>query len=157
MSSIILIFINVTYKHPNHKFCYPVSRYHIAQGRQECRQELSLKQHGYHPCSIPGKFISQGEGSGTAMPVHLTDTCHWHPFNPHSQLRIDDNYHCYESLMHHLNILQSYQSVSSVATRSVNNTMLVWDTGASIGLTFSDVIDYEPLDGVTMKNIARGC
>ena len=35
--------------------------------------------------------------------------------------------------------------------------MLVWDTGASIGLTpfRSDFIDYLPLDGVTVKDIAR--
>jgi len=49
----------------------------------------------------------------------------------------------------------SYQSTSSDATRSVTNTMLVWDTGASIGLTpfCSDFIDYLPLDGVTVKDI----
>jgi hypothetical protein len=35
--------------------------------------------------------------------------------------------------------------------------MLVWDTGASIGLTLfcSDFLDYLPLDGVTVKDIAR--
>ena len=59
--------------------------------------------------------------------------------------------------MHHLSILWSYQSASSGATRSVTNTMLVWDTGALIGLTpfRSDFIDYLPLDGVTVKDIAR--
>jgi hypothetical protein len=41
--------------------------------------------------------------------------------------------------------------------RSVTNTMLVWDTGASIGLTpfRSNFIDYLPLDGVTVKDIAQ--
>jgi hypothetical protein len=59
--------------------------------------------------------------------------------------------------MHRLSILRSYQSASLGATRSVTNTMLVWDTGASIGLTpfRSDFIDYLPLDGVTVKDIAR--
>ena len=35
--------------------------------------------------------------------------------------------------------------------------MLVWDTGASIGLTpfCSDFIDYLPLDGMTVKDIAQ--
>jgi hypothetical protein len=35
--------------------------------------------------------------------------------------------------------------------------MLVWDTGASNGLTpfCSDFIDYPPLDGITEKDIAR--
>jgi len=58
--------------------------------------------------------------------------------------------------MHHLSILWSYQSASSGATRSVTNTMLVWDTGASIGLTpfCSDFIDYLPLGGITVKDIA---
>jgi hypothetical protein len=37
------------------------------------------------------------------------------------------------------------------------DTHLVWDTGASIGLTpfCSDFIDYLPLDGITVKDIAR--
>ena len=58
--------------------------------------------------------------------------------------------------MHRLSILWSYQSVSLGAMRSVTNTMLVWDTGASIGLTpfRSDFIDYLLLDGVTVKDIA---
>jgi hypothetical protein len=35
--------------------------------------------------------------------------------------------------------------------------MLVWDTGALIGLTpfRSNCIDYLPLDGITVKDIAR--
>jgi len=59
--------------------------------------------------------------------------------------------------MHHLSILQSYQSASSGATRSVTYTILVWETGASTGLTTfcSDFIDYLQLDGVTVKDIAR--
>ena len=59
--------------------------------------------------------------------------------------------------MTRLNILWSYQSASSGTMRSVTNTMLVWDTGASIGLTpfRSDFIDYLPLDGITVKDIAR--
>ena len=72
------------------------------------------------------------------MPVHLIDTCRWRlydSFDAHSQLKITETYHRYQSLMHRLSILQSYQSASSGATRSVTNTMLVWDTGASIGLT----------------------
>ena len=60
-------------------------------------------------------------------------------------------------LMHQISILWSFQSASLGATRSVTNTTLVWDTGASIGLTpfRSDFIDYLPLDGVTVKDIAR--
>ena len=58
--------------------------------------------------------------------------------------------------MHQLSILRSYQSTSLSAMQSVTNTMLVWDTGASIGLTpfHSDFIEYLPLDGVTVKDIA---
>ena len=96
------------------------------------------------------------------MPVHLTDTCRWHlydSFDAHSQLKINDTYHRYQSLMHRLSILQSYQSASSGATRSVTYTILVWETGASIGLTTfcSDFIDYLPLDGATVKDIEAAC
>ena len=83
------------------------------------------------------------------MTVHLTvtDTCHWCLYDSsdaHSQLKINDPYR-------RLSILQSYQSAS------FTNTMLVWDTGASIGLTpfCSDFINYLPLDGVTVIDIAR--
>ncbi len=71
--------------------------------------------------------------------------------------RINDTYCCYHTLMHGLSILRSYQSASLIASRNVTNTMLVWDTGASIGLTpfRSDFIDYLPLEGVTVKDIAR--
>jgi hypothetical protein len=59
--------------------------------------------------------------------------------------------------MHRLNLLRSYNSSCSGATRCVTNMMLVWDTGASIGLTpfRSGFIDYLPLDGITVKDIAR--
>ncbi len=59
--------------------------------------------------------------------------------------------------MHQISILWNYQSASLGATQSVTNTMLVWDTGAFIGLTpfHSDFIDYLPLDGVTVKDIAQ--
>jgi hypothetical protein len=52
--------------------------------------------------------------------------------------------------------LRSYNFSCSDATRSVTNTRLVWDTGASIGLTpfGSDFVDYLSLDGVTVKDIA---
>jgi hypothetical protein len=70
------------------------------------------------------------------MLVHLTDTfCSWRlydSFDAHSQLKINDTYRRYQSLMHRLSILWSYQSTSLGATRSVTNTMLVWDTGALI-------------------------
>jgi len=94
------------------------------------------------------------------MPVHLTDTCRWRlydSFDAHSQLKINDTYHRYQSLMHRLSILRSYQSASSGATWSVTDTMLVWDTGASIGLTpfRSDFVDNLLLDGITVKDIAR--
>ena len=94
------------------------------------------------------------------MPVHLTDTCRrrrYDSFNAHSQLQINDTYRCYQALMHWLSIRWSYQSVSLGAMRSVTSTMLVWDTGASIGLSpfQSDFIDYLTLDGVTVKDIAR--
>jgi len=94
------------------------------------------------------------------MPVHLTDTCRWRryvSFDAHSQLKINDTYRRYQSLMHRLSILRNYQSASSGATRSVTNTMLVWDTGASIGLTpfCSYFIDYLPLGGITVIDIAR--
>ena len=94
------------------------------------------------------------------MPVNLTDSCRWQlydAFDAHSQLRLDDTYRHYQTLMHQISILWSYQSASLGAMRSVTRTMLVWDTGASIGLTpfCSDFIDYLPLDGVTVKDIAR--
>ena len=40
--------------------------------------------------------------------------------------------------------------------QSINDTMLVWDTGASIDLTLfcSDFIDYQPLDDITVKDIS---
>ena len=93
------------------------------------------------------------------MPVHLTDSCHWRlydSFDAYSQFKINDTYHRYQSLMHCLSILQSYQSTSSGTTRSVTNTMLVWDTGVLIGLTpfCSYFIDYLPLGGITVKDIA---
>jgi len=90
------------------------------------------------PRSPPGQGIVRGGRSGTKMPIHLTDTCRWclyDSFDAHSQLKINDTYRRYQCLMHRLSILRSYQSASSGATRSVTNTMLVWDTGASIGLT----------------------
>jgi hypothetical protein len=94
------------------------------------------------------------------IPTHLTDTCHWRlydSFDAHLQLGINDTYQHYERLVHPLSILRSYQSTTLGVTRSVTNTMLVWDTGASIGLTpfRSDFIDYLQLDGVTVKDIAR--
>ena len=126
-----------TYKHPNHKSRFPVPRYSMARGTRQCRQESSLKRRGY-PRSPPGQGIVWGGRAGTTMPVHLTDTCRWRlydSFDAHSQLKINDTYRRYQSLMHRLSILRSYQSASSGATRSVTNTMLVWDTGALIGLT----------------------
>ena len=135
----------------------------MARGTRQCRPEssVSLTRRGYRPCSPPGQGIVRGgRFVGTKMPVHLTDTCRWRlydSFDAHSQLKITDTYRRYQSLIHRLSILRSYQSTSSGATRSVTNTMLVWDTGASIGLTpfCSDFIDYLPLDGVTVKDIAR--
>jgi hypothetical protein len=137
------------YKHPHHKLRFPIPRSSMARGMQQCRQESSWKRRGFHPHSPPGQGIVRGGRSGTTMPVPLTDTCHWRlygSFDAHSQFKINDTYHRYQSLMHLLSILRRYQSASLGATRSVANTMLVWDTGASIGLTLfcSDFIDYLP-------------
>jgi len=148
------------YNHPHHKSRFPVPQYSMACGMRQCRQEFSLKRCGYRPCSPPEQGIVRGGRSGTTMPIHLTDTCRWRlydSFDAHSQLRINDNHHRYQSLMHRLSILWGYQSASSGATRSVTNTMLVWDTGALIGLTqfHSDFIDYFLLDGVTVKVLLR--
>ena len=57
-----------------------------------------------------------------------------------------------------LSLLWNYKSATGLGTPpSVTNTMLVWDTGTSIGLTpfRSDFIDYLPLDDVTIKDISR--
>ncbi len=56
-----------------------------------------------------------------------------------------------------MDLLRSYNSSCLGATSSVTKTMLVWDTGALIGLTpfRSNFIDYLPLDGVTVKDIAH--
>ena len=126
------------YKHPNHKSRFPGPRYPMARGMQQCRKESSVKKRCYHPRSPPGQSIVRGGRAGTTMPVHLTDTCRWRlydSFDAHSQLKINDTYRRYQSLMNRLSILRSYQSASSGTSRSVTNTMLVWDTGASIGLT----------------------
>jgi hypothetical protein len=62
----------------------------------------------------------------------------------------------YQEANHRLSILCSYNSASSGSSCSVMDSYLVWDTGAFIGLTpfCSDFIDYLPLDGVTVKDIA---
>jgi hypothetical protein len=167
------------YRHPNHKSRLTrtrcpsppwLARVQGSRGRGGFRQKpsRSLRQGlrklflfpGCCPQSTSGRCSVQGGvSSDITMPVHLTDTCRWRlydSFDAHSQLQINNTYHCYQALMHRLSILQSYQSVSLGATRSVTNTMLVRDTGASIGLTpfQSDVIDYLSLDGVTVKDIA---
>ena len=38
-----------TYKHPHHKWRFPVPRSSMARGMRQCRQESSLKRHGYRP------------------------------------------------------------------------------------------------------------
>jgi hypothetical protein len=94
------------------------------------------------------------------MTVHLTDTCRWHlydSFDTYSQHKIDHTFKMYQEASHRLNILCRYNSASLDSSRSVMDTHLVWDTGASIGLTpfSSDLIDYLPLDGITVKDIAQ--
>jgi hypothetical protein len=148
------------YKHPNHKSCSPCSQCYNSCGRQGHRQESSWSRQVCCPHSTSGQCFVRKRRFGTTISVHFTDTCLWcfyDSFDAHSQLRINNTYRCYQTLMHRLSILWSYQSTNSGASRSVTNTMLVWDTGPSIGLTpfRSDFIDYLPLDGVTVKDIAR--
>ena len=107
--------------------------------------------------TLPASYL-RGEGSTT--PVHLTDTCHWHlydSFDAYSQHKIDLTFRIYQEASHCLSILRSSDSASTGSSRSVTDTHLVWDTGASIGLTpfCSDFIDYLPLDGITVKDIAQ--
>ena len=118
---------DVPYRHPNHKSCSPVPQYPMTQGRRGHQRESSLKRGGYYPCSTPGQCFVGGGRSDTPMPVHLTDSCRWHLYDSlgaHSQLRINNTYRRYQTLMHQLSILRSYQSASLGASRSVTNTML---------------------------------
>jgi len=69
------------YKHPNHKLRFSVPRYPMAGGTQGCRQESSLTRRGYCSLSPPGQCIVWGGRSGTTMPIHFTDTCHWHLYD----------------------------------------------------------------------------
>ncbi len=131
----------------------------MACGTRQCRPEssVSLTRRLLSLLSSWTGHCSGGEVWHKNARPHLTDTCRWRlydSFDAHSQLKITDTYRRYQILMHRLSILRSYQSASSGATRSVTNTMLVWDTGASIGLTpfRSDFIDYLPLDGVNVKD-----
>ncbi len=53
----------------------------MACGTWGCRQESSLTRCDYRPCSPPGQCIVWEGRSGTTMPVHLTETCHWHLYD----------------------------------------------------------------------------
>ncbi len=127
---------------------------------------LAFQNHSGKVLCIPGPLLDSalfGRGGTklghTTTPVHLTDTCRWRlydSFDAHSLWRINNTYCRYQILMDHVCLLQSYQSSTSLGTScSVTNTMLVWDIGASIGLTpfCSDFIDYLSLDGVSIKDI----
>ena len=112
------------YKHPNHKSRFPGPRYPMAHGMRRCRQESPLKRREsslerrcYHPRSPPGQSIVRGGRAGITMPVHLTDTCRWRlydSFDAHSQLKVNDTYRRYQSLMHRLSILWSYRPPARV-------------------------------------------
>ena len=69
----------------------------------------------------------------------------------------------YSNLKHNMTIA-SYFRVNEFSTNAPQEPTcgycempLIWDTGASIGLTpfKADFIDYQPLDGVSVKDIAR--
>ncbi len=86
---------------------------------------------------------------------HLTDETRMKLY-PVSTVQLDAVYRRY--LGHRLNVLRNcHTTENKYKKHSVNDTMLVWDTGASIGLTpfRCDFIDYLPLEGATVKDISK--
>ena len=86
---------------------------------------------------------------------HLTDESRRtiYPVSPVTMKSIYKRY-----LNHRLNVLRNYHSgKDKYKKHSYNDTMCVFDTGASIGLTpyRADFIDYLPLDDATIKDISK--
>ena len=94
---------NSTYKHPNHKSRLPRPHNSTSSGRRGYQQEPSWSRRVCHPCTTPGQRFVRGRRSDTTMPVNLTDSCRWRlydAFDAHSQLRLNDTYRRYQTLMH---------------------------------------------------------
>ncbi len=97
-----------TYKHPNHKSRSPHPHYSTSGSRRGYQQKPSWSRRVCHPHTTSGQSSVRGRRSCTTMPVNLTDSCRWRlydAFDAHSQLRLNDTYRRYQTLMHRLSIL----------------------------------------------------